>query len=304
MLRIATPDEGRDNGRLGVITLRLYGSGQSPNLQGRIPITPAARRRVQSQIFAKTSAGVLGAVVAATAAVTFGSAGIAQACEDNNTTAPFTSCVYVQNNTGYTVYSSGGNLGAQTIGDGTTFSDAVPMGDEFSFTFTMPENANYAASTWTLTYDYETGSFPATAGWASGRASSPASFGTHTTTNESLTLGGATHSFTGRGPSTCGNCVAGAVAPVRVNYASETPSNTRGTVIVVNEKPMKIWGPRTNPSQGVAAKPIAPVSVVAAVSPVSSTLPAQTQSAAKTGTPHRAVSSRAAVTASKSAPFA
>jgi len=73
---------------------------------------------------------VLGAAVAATAAVTFGSAGIAQACTDGSD--PITACVYVQNNTGYTVYSSGGNLGAQTIGDGTTFSDAVPYGDAFN----------------------------------------------------------------------------------------------------------------------------------------------------------------------------
>ena len=271
-----------------------------------LPITNTTRHRVQPKTFAKTSAGVLGAVVAATAAVTFGSAGIAQACTDGSD--PITSCVYVQNNTGYTVYSSGGNLGAQTIGDGTTFSDAVPYGDEFNFTFTMPENANYAASTWTLTYDYETGNFPTTAGWASGSAPHPASFGTHTTTSQSLTLGGTLHSFTGHGPnpcsasaSTCGSDTTTAVAPVRVNYASETPSNTRGTIIVVNEKPMKIWNPRTNPLRGAAAKPTAPVSVGEEVSPVSSTLPAQPQSVAKTATPHRAASPRAAVTASRSA---
>jgi len=242
----------------------------------------------------------MGAAIAATAAVTFGSAGIAQACTDGS--YPFTACVYVQNNTGYTVYSTGGTSTAgATLGDSATFTYNVPMGESVIFTFTMPENTSYAAATWTLTYDYQTGNFPATLGWASGSASSPASFGTKGTDNESLTLGGATHSFTGNGPSTCKTCIS-SVAPVRVNYASETPSNKRGTVIVVNEKKQKIWNPRTNPPRGVAAKPTAPVSAVAAASPVSSTVPDKPQSLAKTATPHRAASSRAAVTASRSAP--
>ena len=243
---------------------------------------------------------MLGAAVAATAAVTFGSAGIAQACVSNQSggDSAYSSCAYVLNNTGYTVYSSGGNLGAQTIGDGTTFSDAVTMGSEFSFTFTMPENANYAASTWTLNYNYPaSGDLTGVFGWTSGSASSPASFGTPTTTvlysspTQILTLGGASHSLSGSGSKfKCGECTVSSVG--QVNYASETPSNRRGTIIVVNEKLMKIWNPRTNPLRGLAAKLTAPASPVAAVSPVSSTLPAQPQSVAKTATPHRAASRR------------
>lgn len=294
-------------------TLRLYGSIQVDirvNSQGRIAITTTTRHRVQPKTFAKTGVGVLGAAIAATAAVTFGSAGIAQACDSNQAggESVYTSCAYVQNNTGYTVYSSGGNLGAQAIATGATFGDAVPMGSEYNFTFTMPENANYAASTWTLNYNYPaSGDLTAVFGWTSGSASSPASFGTPTTTEvysgptEILTLGGASHSLKSYNYG-CGQCTFGSVG--QVNYASETPGNRRGTVIVVNEMKQKIWNPRTNPLRGVAEKPTAPVSAVAAVSPVSSTLPAQPQSVAKTATPHRAASPRAAVTASGSAPSA
>jgi hypothetical protein len=239
----------------------------------------------------------LGAAVAATAAVTFGSAGIASAvyCADE------VGCVTAQvvNNTGYTVYSSGGTTTAnQPLASGSTLvDDAVAINTTVIYTFTMPENADTAASSWTLTYEYAAGSFPNGYGWSSGSAPSPGSFGTSTIIGgwktEELTLGGNTHSFANEGGN-CKNCFSLDVTDStgRVNYASETPSNTRGTIIVVNEKPMKIWNPRTNPLRGLAAKLTAPASPVAAVSPVSSTLPAQPQSVAKTATPHRAAARR------------
>ncbi|MGV1006838.1 MAG: hypothetical protein ACOYEV_19200 [Candidatus Nanopelagicales bacterium] len=206
-------------------------------------------RRIQSQTFGRVCGGVLGAAVAATATVTYGSAGIAQACTPSET-SPFTSCAYVDNNTGYTVFSTGGTTTAnQPLSNGGTFVASVQMGQEVIFTFTMPENSNTAAATWTLTYDYEAGSMPNGVGWASGSAPYPASFGTATNGVENLTLGQNTHSFTNSGGGGGGKNTVGSVAPGgsagRVNYASETPSNARGTVVVISEHLTKIWGPRT-----------------------------------------------------------
>ncbi len=263
-------------------------------------MTSPTDRRIQPQKFEKVCAGVLGAAVTAAAAVTCWSAGIASACAD-----PSIGCATakVLNNTGYTVYSSGGTTTAnQPLANGSTFvDDSVAMYSEVIYTFTMPENANTAASAWTLTFDYEAGSLPNGVGWSSGSAPYPASFGTPTTsegvTTEKLTLGQNTHSFTHTGGG--GGVDVSAVLPTsttgstgRVNYASETPSNTRGTIIVVNDQPMKIWNPRTNPSRGVAAKLTAPVSSVAAVSLGSSTLPSQPQSAAKAAAPNRTAARR------------
>jgi hypothetical protein len=205
----------------------------------------------------------------------------------------------VQNNTGYTVYSYGGtSTPGATITNGATFQASVVMGDEVIYTFTMPENANTAASTWTLIYDYESSEFPTKVGFTSGSAPYPASFGWWTkstliekgTGTVMLTLGQDTHSF---GTTATSVGLSGTEPSVgQVGHIAETPNYNRGSIIVKNSRPMKIWNPRTNPLRGVAAKPTAPVSVGEEVSPVSSTLPAQPQSVAKTATPHSAASRR------------
>jgi len=261
-------------------------------------MTSITRRRVQSPKVAKVSVGVLGSAVAAISAVTFGNAGIASACTPS-ASAPFTACAYVMNNTGYTVYSYGGtSTPGATITNGATFQASVVMGDEVIYTFTMPENPNTAASTWTLIYDYESSEFPTKVGFTSGSAPYPASFGWWTkstliekgTGTAMLTLGQDTHSF---GTTATSVGLSGTEPSVgQVGHTAETPNYNRGSIIVKNSRPMKIWNARTNPSRGVAA--IAPGKVwsTAAVNPDSAPVAAQAQSLTKPVAQRRVASHR------------
>ncbi len=250
-------------------------------------MTSTTGRMAQSQKFGKHLVGVLGAAVAAAAAVTSGSAGIAHAYT-------------VVNNTGSDVVAGRDGL---RVGNGGTWNTDQSGGD-FSL-------VGDSSTSWSL--DWGVAGRP---GFTSGSTTGSASFtpipfdkfGLAMPTTEYLTLGGTTHSFY-NSPCFGGPCGGGwsasggnTVSFVRTNFAWGPPIRTRGAVIVVNEKPVKIWGPQTTPVRGVVPKGPAPQAPVAAVSPVSSTLPAQPQSVAKTATPHRAAARRAAVTASRSAP--
>ena len=277
-------------------------------------MTSTTDRRVQLQKFGKHRVGVLGAAVVAASVVAFGSAGIAHAYT-------------VVNNTGYDVlYGSYTDWTAPTLPNGASLS----YGNSGTADFYMWENAQYkaadpryAAAQWTVTWGLNAKG----AKFAQGEGTGAGTFlhqggpqmGYDTPQIATLTLGGTENRPGPYGPIagandpsfnfdpnkvvTCYNCP-GPESFVPTYFDSVPPIRTRGAIIVVNEKPMKIWNPRTNPLRGVAAKPTAPVSSVAAVSPVSSTLSAQQQSVAKTATPHRAAARRAAVTASRSAPLA
>ena len=245
-------------------------------------MTSAARRTIQSSRVAKVCAGMSAAAVAAVAAVTYGYAGTASACTPSET-APFTSCAYVLNNTGYTVYSFGGtSTPGATITSGATFQASVVMGDEVIYTFTMPENANTAASAWSLVYDYESSEFPSTVGFTSGSAPYPASFGWFDnrltekgTGTVMLTLGQNTHSFGATGLSLADPSVG------QVGHIGETPNYSRGSIITKNNRAVKIWNPRTRQGGRVVSSLVAPVSSVATDSPVASSIPTQAPSAAK-----------------------
>ena len=175
-------------------------------------------RRVQPPKSGRAGAGVLIAGIAAVAAVatvTYGSVGVAQACTPSES-APFTSCAYVQNNTGYTVYSyGGGSTPDQPLANGATFAQAVEMNQSVIFTFTMPANANTATATWTMTYNYEAGVDPNGIVWSAGSAPYPASFGTQLTKGVvNLTLGQDLHSFTTQTAGVSNNNVVEGVDPV------------------------------------------------------------------------------------------
>jgi hypothetical protein len=241
-------------------------------------MTSTTGRRIQPQKFRKVCAGLLGAAVVAAATVTCGSAGIASACPIG------AQCNEVQNSTGYTVYDNDNSA----IPTGVTVSYSTLAGTVRVLTFTMPANSNSVTASWTLTYANGAGALPNGYGYTSGSAPAPASFGylDDASLIETLTLGGVTHSFdNGGGGKGGGGTVISSAAPSggvrQVNYASGTPSNTRGTVIVVNEKPVKIWNPRMNRGARVVASLVAPVSSVAADSPVASSIPTQAPSAAK-----------------------
>jgi hypothetical protein len=160
-------------------------------------MTMVMDHKVQPPKSGKVGAGVLIAGIATVATVTYGSVGVAQACTPS-ASAPFTSCAYVQNNTGYTVYSyGGGSTPDQPLANGATFAQAVEMNQSVIFTFTMPANANTATATWTMTYNYEAGVDPNGIVWSAGSAPYPASFGTQLTKGVvNLTLGQDLHSFT------------------------------------------------------------------------------------------------------------
>lgn len=261
-------------------------------------MTSTTRRRVQSPRVAKVGVGVVGSAVAAVAAVTFGNAGIASACTPSES-APFTACAYVTNNTGYTVYSYGGtSTPGATITNGATFQASVVMGDEVIYTFTMPENANTAASTWTLIYDYESSEFPTTLGFTSGSAPYPASFGwwTKSTLIEKgtgaamLTLGQDTHSFGTTATSVGLSLMDPSVG--LVGHIGDAPNYNRGSIIVKSSRTMKIWNPRMNPSRGVVPGVASPADSAAAVNPISAPVVAQAQTLNKPVPPRRAASRR------------
>lgn len=208
----------------------------------------------------------------------------------------FQSCGYVQNNTGYTIYSnvtavtSGTSTNPVLLANGATVGYAVATYDAAIFTFTMPASATTAAVNWSMTYDYQYNGSTVIE-WTAGSASSPGSFGTQLTKGVvNLTLGGDINSFAYQSAGSSKLTVSGVDPVVGGTVGSVAPA--RGSFVTVNARQMKIWGPRTNPLRGVAAKPTAPVSVGEEVSPVSSTLPAQSQSVAKTATPHRVASRR------------
>jgi len=200
----------------------------------------------------------------------------------------------VLNNTGYTVYSFGGtSTPGATITTGATFQASVVMGDEVIYTFTMPENANTAASTWTLIYDYESTEFPSTVGFTSGSAPYPASFGwfgnrliEKGSGTVMLTLGQDTHSFGATGLSLTDPSVG------QVGHIGETPNYSRGSIITKNNRAVKIWNARARPSRGLAARLAAQIVPVAAVSLVTPTSAAKTKSVANSVAPRRTASRR------------
>jgi len=249
-------------------------------------MTSTTDRRVQLQKFGKHRVGVLGAAVVAASVVAFGSAGIAHAYT-------------IVNNTGWAIV---GSSGLRLPNGGTWNTDQ--SGGDFQL-------VGDSSTSWHLDWNAGEPDPGFTYGTTTGSASfTPIpfdSFNSPMPTTEYLTLGGTTKSFVNSPCRTTGGggwyaSGGNSVSFVRTNFAWGPPIRTRGAVIVVNEKPMKIWGPQTSPVRGVVPKGPAPQAPVAAVSPVSSTLPAQPQSVAKTATPHRAAARRAAVTASRSAP--
>ena len=258
-------------------------------------MTAPTVRRFQPNKFGRVSVGVFGAAIAAAAAVTYGYSGIASACPIG------AQCNEVQNSTGYTVYDNDNSA----IPTGVTVSYSTLAGTVRVLTFTMPANGNSVAASWTLTYANGAGALPNGYGYTSGSAPAPASFGNldEASLIETLTLGGVTHSFNnGGGGKGGGGMVVGSVAPGggirQVNYASDTRSRKRGTVIVAHDQLVKIWNPRTNSVRVVVPKALATQAPVAAVSLVSSSIPTQAPSAAKasasarTVTPNRAATRR------------
>jgi hypothetical protein len=258
-------------------------------------MTSTTDRRVQSQKFGKHRVGVLGAAVVAASVVAFGSAGIAHAYT-------------IVNNTGYDLNDGFRNGASLSYPD-----PAPPIGEapgspgSGSAHFSMSANDQHPAAQWSLYWELDQWASRTSHGDAEGAGSflyqEDAVMYTPTPWTEYLTLGGKSTSFYNENIVTCANCPGPeSVSFVRTNFAWGPPIRTRGAVIVVNEKPVKIWGPRSSTVRGVVPKGPAPQAPVAAVSPVSSTLSAQQQSVAKTATPHRAAARRAAVTASRSAP--
>jgi len=247
---------------------------------------------------------VLGAAVAATAAVTFGSAGTASA---------FT----IYNSTGYTLSTSVENQGDnETLANNSSYSwpdlFITSLPTTVNYTFTTGPLSHYVGNTlivesgctWTVSDSYSgiySGKPQVTVtqtiygSVASGDPQASFQLGDSIV---DLTIGGITQSFentpfqTQAYDVTVGSSsIAGASDP-QVGHIGATPNYKRGAIITKNDLPMKIWNARTNPLRGLAAKPTAPVSVGEEVSPVSSTLPAQPQSVAKTATPHRAAARR------------
>jgi len=135
----------------------------------------------------------LGAAVAATAAVTFGSAGIASACGE-----PIGSqCNYIDNATGYTIYYE--NNGSTPIYNGTVANYTTLYGESQVLVFAMNANANTAFTSWAVTYVNSTkGEWNGYRGYSSGSADGVAgSFGnTESVQYATLTLGGSISSFT------------------------------------------------------------------------------------------------------------
>lgn len=264
---------------------------------------------------------MLGAAVAATAAVTFGSAGTASA---------FT----IYNSTGYTLSTSVENQGDnETLANNSSYSwpdlFITSLPTTVNYTFTTGPLSHYVGNTlivesgctWTVSDSYSgiySGKPQVTVtqtiygSVASGDPQASFQLGDSIV---DLTIGGITQSFENTpfqtqaydvtvgsssiagasdpqvGLTVGGSSLAAASAP-QVGHIGATPNYKRGAIITKNDLPMKIWNARTNPLRGLAAKPTAPVSVGEEVSPVSSTLPAQPQSVAKTATPHRAAARR------------
>ena len=253
---------------------------------------------------------MLGAVVAATAAVTFGSAGIASAdCSSSSVISNWNSytCLQIQNFTGYEMFDEYNNQAPIAPGE-VVYYTSYPS-EVMNLFFAINPNPNTPdGGGWYLTFINSTpGAWALSNGFSSGSTFGSASFDSNTDSlGQTLTLGGSTTAFTNAPP----NDEDWSVLPVTgvpstTTGVPSTTSHPRGTIVRFSrQKSVKVWGPRTNPLRGVAAKPTAPVSVGEEVSPVSSTLPAQTRSVAKTATPHRVASPRAAVTASGSAPSA